>query len=354
MREINLNAETKEIHIPIIFDSLESAQVEFTKAKQVLESCNAQLLCLEVFSADWVKPAVEKFLNGSQAPVNWILPLDASVSPILASAHITALRGSDVKYTSHNNAKAVLYSDGIIDYCRSFGITSGDANGDGYNAAKCNLQTIKSLLEKCGYKFTDIARTWFYNFELLDWYAEFNKARTEFFEDAGIFKSLLPASTGIGAPNIDNAKMTSGFIAVKDSGGGKSWQISEAESPLQCGAPNYGSSFSRAVEIATPSSRRIFVSGTASIEPMGATVYQGDIEKQVELTMQVIGAILQSRNMSFKDTVKSVVYCASPEYYRTFLKWTDKNGMIPHCPSFSTVCRHDLMFEVELDAAINL
>ena len=354
MREINLNTEAREIHIPVIFNSLESAQAEFTKAKQILESSNAQLLCLEVFSADWAKPAVEEFLNGSQAPVNWILPLDASALPVLASAHITAIKGSDAKYTSCGNAKAVCYSDGVIDYCRSFGITSGAANGDGYVATKNNFQTIKSLLEKCGYKFTDIARTWFYNFELLDWYAEFNKARTEFFNENGIFKSLLPASTGIGAPNIDNAKMSSGFIAVKDSGSGKAWQIFEAESPLQCGAPNYGSSFSRAVEIATPSSRRIFISGTASIEPMGATVYQGDIEKQVELTMQVIGAILQSRNMTFKDTVKSVVYCASPEYYETFLKWTDKNGMIPHCPSFSTVCRHDLMFEVELDAVINL
>ena len=126
------------------------------------------------------------------------------------------------------------------------------------------------------------------------------------------------------------------------------------ESPLQCGAPRYGSSFSRAVEIDTEFSRRVIISGTASIEPGGATARAGDIGGQVELTMRVIGEILKSRGMGFSDTVRAIVYCQRPEFYEEFKKWRAQSGAeIPHCPSFSTVCRSDLLFEVELDAAQN-
>ena len=213
---------------------------------------------------------------------------------------------------------------------------------------------MKVLLESCGYKFTDIARTWFYNFELLDWYSEFNRARTEFFEKEGIFKALLPASTGTGAPNPAGAKIESGILAIKSDGSNRFWDVRELQSPLQCGAPEYGSSFSRAVEIDTEHSRRIIISGTASIEPGGATAHLGDIEKQVDLTMCVIEGILKSRGMDFSDTIRAIAYCQRPEFYAAFKNWCCKRNLeLPHCPSYSTVCRDDLLFEVELDAAKN-
>ncbi len=52
------------------------------------------------------------------------------------------------------------------------------------------------------------------------------------------------------------------------------------------------SSFSRAVEMDFDTCKRVMVSGTASIDPVGNTVYFGDIDKQVGLTMQVIEEIL--------------------------------------------------------------
>ena len=93
------------------------------------------------------------------------------------------------------------------------------------------------------------------------------------------------------------------------------------------------------------------VSGTASIEPGGKTAFVGDIEKQVDLTMRVISAILESRGMGLSDTVRSVAYCLRPEYYEVFKKWMARAKLdIPHCPSYSIVCRGDLLFEVELEA----
>ena len=64
-------------------------------------------------------------------------------------------------------------------------------------------------------------------------------------------------------------------------------------SPLQCPALDYGSSFSRAVELVAGDHRRLFVSGTASISPEGHTLHVGDVDAQVARTMEVVEAMLE-------------------------------------------------------------
>jgi enamine deaminase RidA (YjgF/YER057c/UK114 family) len=76
---------------------------------------------------------------------------------------------------------------------------------------------------------------------------------------------------------------------------------------------DYRSSFSRAAEIVTPEWRTVFVSGTASIEPGGLTVHHDDMDKQVALTMDVVKAILETRGMTLKDSVRAIAYIKRPE-----------------------------------------
>lgn len=357
MKKINLSKNIEELHHPIIFDSAKSAQDSLARLAEALKSENAVPVTLEVFSGDFAESGVKEFLETMgipNLPVNWIKPLDETSLPVLAGAHITAIKGCTPKFaaTKQEN-RSVFYSTPEADYCRTFGIIVKSEDSDGYKHTLDNLEEISAALEIFGFSYNDIARTWFYNDDILSWYAPFNKARTEFYSEHKIFEGLLPASTGIGAPNRAGKKITSGAIAMKPHS--DSIKISELESPLQCGATDYGSSFSRAVEIETPHSRRIMISGTASIESGGKTAHEGDIKAQVKLTMDVIEAILRSRNMNFSDTVRSIVYCLRPEYYASFLEWQRSRGIdIPHCPSFSIVCRSDLLFEVELEAAVNL
>ena len=67
----------------------------------------------------------------------------------------------------------------------------------------------------------------------------------------------------------------------------------------------------------------------------------------------LLSAILEARGMSLKDTIRAVSYCLHPEYYSVFKKWLADNLLsdMPHVPSYSIVCRGDLLFEVELEAA---
>ena len=350
MQELKISPSLSEFHQSIIFDAPDTAKIQLEKSAAELSAAGAKIVTLEIFGGSRLKAAIDEFTRGRQYPVNWICPLNEADKPELAGAHITAVRGTEPEFkrTSAGSA-AVEYSDEYGSYCRTFGVTAPRATSDGYQHTIDNLNELEDALWLFGYKYNDIVRTWFYNDDILSWYDPFNKARTDFYTERKIFDGLLPASTGIGAPNPTGKKITSGAIAIKSPSGKIS--VCELESPLQCGAPKYGSSFSRAVEISTPDSKRIMVSGTASIEPGGKTAFVGDIEKQVDLTMRVISAILESRGMGLSDTVRSVAYCLRPEYYEVFKKWMARAKLnIPHCPSYSIVCRGDLLFEVELEA----
>lgn len=354
MKEILLNDKIKELRFSLIFRDAQEAESEFSKVAAELKARGASVVSLEVFAAKWAQGAVKNFSKDfdDSFPINWICPLDATLEPVLASAHVIALEGAQVesKKTADGNV-AVKYSDGFANYIKTFGIKTSAHNDDGYLHTLANLNELEGAIALFDCKYTDIARTWFYNDDILAWYPEFNKARTEFYQQRNIFEMLLPASTGIGAPNPSGVKISSGALALLPTQVADGYKVFELESPLQCGAPQYGSSFSRAIEIDTPRSRRIMISGTASIEPEGATAHVGDIEKQVDLTMRVIEEILRARDMELSDTVHCVVYCLRPEYYAVYKNWMKaRNLESPNCPAFSIVCRDDLLFEVELEA----
>ena len=124
------------------------------------------------------------------------------------------------------------------------------------------------------------------------------------------------------------------------------------ESPLQCPATDYRSAFSRAAEVSLPSHRQLYVSGTASIEPGGATIHVDDTAKQIELTMEVVKAILESRGMGWSDTTRAIAYLRHNDERPLLQDWLDRNGIKdwPLITVQSDVCRDDLLYEIELDA----
>ncbi|MBR4596970.1 MAG: hypothetical protein IKO42_01055 [Opitutales bacterium] len=355
LKKIRLSEGAWEYHAPAVFSSLSEASQKLGALAKFLKGEGAQVVSIEAFAPQKYAAVLEEFkkLTGSaEAPTQHVLPLDEVSLPELAGAHVIAVKGADVEFKStKNNSKAAIYKCGADEYCRVFGVCLPENGMGGAQYTKAVFKELEGVLRLGGFKFSDLARTWFYNRDILGWYSEFNKGRTEFFRENKVFDALLPASTGIGSPNPAGTRIQAGLIAVKDAP--KNGKIFEIESPLQCGATKYGSSFARAIEMKFNTYRRIMVSGTASIAPTGETLYFGDIARQVELTMRVIGAILKSRGMDFKDASRAVVYCMKPEYYEEFLKWQKLNAEIAHVPSYSTVCRSDLMFEVELDAFVN-
>ena len=263
---------------------------------------------------------------------------------------IIAIKGAEV---------APLYSiDKVIGakvedkYARYFwyGGLVGEAGVPRKEQCRQIFELMDNVLKAEGLSFDNTARTWLYLKGLLDWYDDLNEVRTAFFHENDTFNKLVPASTGIGAYEPTDRDMVAALYAVDPQD--DSTKVFEVESPLQCPALDYKSSFARAVEIQSGDSREIMVSGTASIEPGGLTVYQDDIPKQIALTMEVVEAILKNRDMAWADVTRTIVYHkdnVSRVAFEEYLK--EHNLALPLSQIHADVCRHDLLFEIELDAA---
>jgi len=251
------------------------------------------------------------------------------------------LGGRDIGFT---------YEDQSARYCRLRGILPADLKASRTVQARSAFQIMEAALEENGFRFTDTVRTWIYLDRLLDWYGDFNRVRTGFFEERGIFDHMVPASTGIGAGNPFGAAIMMDVLAIQPKN--DQLKIFPVDSPMQNPALDYKSSFSRAVELDYPTHRSLLISGTASIAPDGKTVHQDDPEKQIRLTMEVVKVLLESRGMGWNDLFRGIAYFKDMDFLPMYRRIADELG-IPRFPlavSHADVCRDDLLFEIEVDA----
>ncbi len=242
------------------------------------------------------------------------------------------------------------YEDGCARYCRLSGLLPADSAASRAAQARSAFERAATALAQNGFRFADAVRTWIYLDRLLEWYDEFNAVRNAFFKEAEIHGSRVPASTGIGAGNPFGAALTMDVFAVQPKISG--FTVRAVASPLQNPALDYNSSFSRAVELGSPTHRKLLLSGTASIAPDGKTVHQDEPEKQIRRTMDVVKAMLESREMNWKNLFRGVAYfkdMALLPIYRRVASELD----IPRFPlaiARADICRRDLVFEIEADA----
>jgi enamine deaminase RidA (YjgF/YER057c/UK114 family) len=222
-----------------------------------------------------------------------------------------------------------------------------------YEQTVSAFEAVEKELQDIGMNFSDVVRTWIYADRILDWYPDFNKARNEFFSARGVYDRYVPASTGIGWTNGLGARLVLGAFAVQAKKPG-AVEVEALPSPMQCSALEYGSSFSRAAEVRTPAWTRVIVSGTASIKPNSHDVaHVGDIDAQIECTMDAVAAIYGSRGLSFKDVSGALVYLKEERYRENWEKWLSAHPEYPREHSraiVADVCRDEWLFEIESDA----
>jgi len=303
-----------------------------------------------VFGGCSFEQAARTRMAGAPWPMLW---LEGDVCPgtHLSGAQGFVLDGRPVhRVTLADRVVGSLWADEDADYCLLAGILPTDSSVTRGAQTTSSMEQIEIALHEAGMDFSDVVRTWFYLDDLLAWYDEFNAARTEFFQSRGVFDRLVPASTGIGARNPAGAALAVGALAIRPRHGRV--HVQEVPSPLQCSATEYRSSFSRAVEVTFPDRRVLIVSGTASIAVDGKSMFTSDVAKQIHLTLDVVEAILRSRKMDWNNTSRAIGYFRDIENLPVFEKCCRDRGIapLPLIPVHATVCRDDLLFEIELDA----
>jgi len=343
----------EEIHLTAVFDPGKPLPSAWEEVAAAIRQKGAAIISQDVFGLENGNGAGLQMLREAFGRVKWpVTWLEDGAPNALAGTQIWAVSGVPVHPVfADGTVVGSVFEDDSARYCRLGGVYPRDARAARRDQAHDVFNRLEQTLLTQNMTFADIVRTWFFNEDILSWYSDFNQVRSTFFSQRSVFDHLVPASTGIGGRNPLGTALVAGLLAVQEKTRGH-LRAFAVPSPLQCQALEYGSSFSRAVEIATPGSRRLLISGTASISAEGDTVCVGDIEGQIDMTMRVVEAILSSRGMTWRNAARTVVYLPdlgdAPAFHRYCAAQNIES--LPAVFSRSTVCRGNLLFEIEVDA----
>lgn len=342
-----------EYFLTIIPKQGQSTSEIFEQIINFIKLKNATIISQDVFGCpDYQFSEVPDINHEYRTSLNWpITCLGDHDGSGLSGIFIWAISGAQVKpIYFQNNVIGSIVEDEFVRLIRLGGMKSNKKNLVPERQAIDVLKQIETTLKSEQMDFSNVIRTWFYNQNIISWYKEFNLVRSNFFQQRDIFSRLVPASTAVGLNNGAKTALVGGTLAVQDKSEGI--QVFAVPSPLQGSAIEYGSSFSRAVELVLPDHRRLYISGTASIDSNGKTVYPNDAPSQVKLSMEVTDAILKSRKMAWSNITRAIAYFKNAED----IMLLDEHCRINQLPSFPVIitkrdiCRDDLLFEIEVDA----
>ncbi len=125
-------------------------------------------------------------------------------------------------------------------------------------------------------------------------------------------------------------------------------------------AYDYGSAFSRGMRIDLNGVSVLLISGTASIDDQGNTLYAGDIRAQTRRTFDNISALLASEGATWHDIVRTTCYLRDIERdykpfneERTEFYREQKLNPLPASTGIQVIlCRPDLLVEIEAIALL--
>ena len=260
-----------------------------------------------------------------------------------------SVSGYNKKTVRNSHFTATGFEDDQCAYCFLSYINPDDNSLSFAKQAQQVFQRIDTALASFEMDFYNVVRTWFYIKDILRWYDDFNTIRNEIFTRKGLFDRLVPASTGIGILRYPYA-LTCRVLAIKPKT--DSIKIREAASPLQCAAMDYKSAFSRAVLVSSDNAETLLVSGTASINPGGDTAHLADITGQIDLTLKVADEILRAQGMGRNHITRGIAYFREKKYIQDFIRYCGSRQLNPGIfhHTVNTVCRDNLLFEIEFDA----
>lgn len=212
--------------------------------------------------------------------------------------------------------------------------------------------TVQCLAD-VGMDISNVARTWIYMADLLEWYGDFNSVRDVAFQQHGLVTgtdpSIFPASTGIqGRAGYEACLMD--VLAVDSSESDGTLAVRPIlETERQREAARYGSAFSRGMTLQADGINTIHVSGTASIDRSGQTLHVGDVDAQAEETLRCLSAVLETEGAGLNDICSATVFVATDDGYRAFDRARRRLDIkrFPYIVVQADVCRPDLLIEIE-------
>jgi enamine deaminase RidA (YjgF/YER057c/UK114 family) len=351
--EVYITATPSDIHA----DAATQAAEIFAGVVDALKQTNSRIVQERVLFAPGAKDTVVAARLAAYGDVN------DGVDPAWLQTQTggQAVSGAQIYAVTGDATIELVEVEGVA---RGRIVRSGDQTvvlASGLVAAECATRAeqtrgiflqAEQVVGAAGGDLFDVARTWMWLTDLLEWYDEFNDVRNALFTDRGLLGSdedpILPASTGISLDHAEGAYCTMDLLAVL----GKEGVVARHQAGGEQGsAYDYGSAFSRAVTARTLAGKTVLVSGTAAIDEAGYTEHLDDIERQISDTIHHARAILADGGCGDADVVHAIMYCKTPEV-ELAVRRQCADLVWPQIIAVCDVCRHDLLFETELTACV--
>lgn len=249
-----------------------------------------------------------------------------------------------------NSYGLVEFTDGILEV-RCANTRSGHSRdsyaetGDLLSGYGLTLNLFQLFLEK------NCVRTWFFVRDIDTNYAGMVRARNEAFDRHGLTSDThYIASTGIGA-DMPSADKTVSFDALAIRGR-PAPEIHYLYAPTHMNrTSDYGVAFERGTVVDTPGKRRVYISGTASIDNKGEIVHPGDARRQLDRMSENIDALLREAGCSRRDLIYGILYVRDPTDASAAREHMDHEYPgLPCAVVLAPVCRPGWLVEMECAA----
>ena len=256
---------------------------------------------------------------------------------------------SDGRLEKRPLASGVQLRRGRLRHLWTVGLTATRTAGGARAQTRDLFSAYCRWLETAGASLSrDVVRTWVYVADIDADYAAMVDARRELFATHGLAPDTHTiASTGIaGRCGLVPARVGLDAYAVA---GLRPEQIRFLSAPSHLGpAAAYGSTFERGAEIRYGDRRHVVISGTASISPTGAVLFEGDAAGQADRALDNVEALLRTAPARLDDVAVAIVYLRSPTDYE--LVRSRVEARLPGSPTVfvhAPVCRPQWLVEIE-------
>jgi enamine deaminase RidA (YjgF/YER057c/UK114 family) len=238
------------------------------------------------------------------------------------------------------------------------GNTNGVGHADRITQSEAMFRQAERLLRAQGSTYQDVVRTWIYISDILDWYDDFNVVRNHCYSEYGFIgkrdplmpaeQIYLPASTGIEGKNPSGRAAVMDVFAIHNSPTSTT-KVRPLYGTKQKSPFRYGSAFSRAIVIEDNQSKLILVSGTASIDEEGKSVFLNDFAAQIKQTLKVVSALIAPEGAALQDLCEATVFLKRRQDFPTYQKIAEEIGIseVPSVNVVADVCRDELLFEID-------
>lgn len=223
---------------------------------------------------------------------------------------------------------------------------------DSYAQADHIMTTYADTLRGHGCTLAaNCVRTWLYVNDIDNHYAGVVWARNDVFDEEGLtLDTHFIASTGISGRTADHRSLCMmNALAIR---GLRPSQVKYLYALDHLNRTSeYGVRFERATRVDFDGRRKVFVSGTASIDRAGNILYPGDVCRQVERMWQNVEALLAEADCTFDHIVEATVYLRDPADYAAVSRLFASR--MPHTPLaivLAPVCRPGWLVEMECTA----